>query len=122
MQNTSAIRGTALSVLGAILIATSSMAGESMDKFKTYKYEGHEFQVFEPKDGRSEVTGLGLTGTLTVHNATGVYRESLHGWGSDLQDLSSALDRLCARIIERAQKPSEEELAKGLEDFYEQLK
>ena len=46
---------------------------------KVFKFEGGEFDVSAPKDCRIEVVGKGLTGEITIHETTGMYRESLMG-------------------------------------------
>ena len=50
-----------------------------------------------------------------------MYRESLDGWGTDQTTLEGALKAACRRILERSRKPSNDELRKGLEDFYHSL-
>ena len=89
---------------------------------KTYEYNGEKFTVSEPKDCRIEVKGKGLTAYITIHEATGMYRESLDGWGTDQTNLDSALNMICRRILEKSEKPSKEELCKGLGEFYDNLK
>ena len=88
---------------------------------KTYEYEGEKFTVSEPRDSRIEVTGKGMTAQITIHEATRMYRESLDGWGTDQTTLEGALKAACRRILERSKKPSNDELRKGLEDFYDSL-
>lgn len=88
---------------------------------KTFKYNGEEFEVSEPKDCRIQVTGKGLTGEITIHEATGMYRESVLGWGTDQPSLENALNAVCARILKRASKPTQEDLCKPMAAFYENL-
>lgn len=88
---------------------------------KFYKFQGEQFEVSAPKNCVITVTGMGLTGHITIHEATGMYREDLDGWGTDQPTLDSALQSCCNRIIERAKKSSKEELCKGMDDFYESL-
>ena len=88
---------------------------------KTFKYGGEEFEVSEPKNCRIEVTGKGYTGEITIHEATGTYRESVLGWGTDQPTLERALTNVCARILERASKPTKEDLCKPMEPFYKNL-
>ncbi len=66
--------------------------------------------------------GKGLTAYITVHEATGMYREALDGWGSDHNTLNEALDGACRRILNKSKKPSKDTLLKGLQDFYKTLK
>lgn len=68
-----------------------------------------------------EVSGMGLTAMITIHTVTNMYRESLDGWGSDHTTLRDALDAACRRIIEKAGRPSAEELCKGMDAFYGKL-
>ena len=88
---------------------------------KTYECEGEKFTVLEPKDSRMEVTGKGMTAYITIHEATGMYRESLDGWGTDQTTLEGAVNGACRRILEKSKKPSEGELRKGLDEFYDNL-
>ena len=90
--------------------------------YKLYEYEGEKFEVFEPQDGRIAVKRKGLTAYITVHEATGMYREALDGWGSDQNTLHGALNGVCRRILNKSKKPSKDTLLKGLHDFYETLK
>ena len=110
-------------VIASLIFATPlSFSGEDQAPYKLHKYEGEEFQVYEPKDDRIAVMGLGFTGYITIHSSTGMYRESLDGWGTDRASLEQALDAVCARILDRAKQPSKEELRNGLFEFYENLK
>ena len=88
---------------------------------KIFKYSGEEFEVSEPKNCRITVTGKGLTGHITIHDATGMYREDVLGWGTNQPILNSALKQCCKRILERAAKDSKEKLCKSMDDFYEKL-
>ena len=98
------------------------MSDEKREGVKTYEYEGAKFTVSEPKDSRMEVKGKGLTAYITIHEATGMYREALDGWGTDQTTLEGALNGACRRILEKSKKPSEDELRKGLAEFYDNLK
>ena len=89
---------------------------------KTYEYNGEKFKVSEPKDCRMAVKGKGLTAYITIHEATGMYREALDGWGTDQITLEGALNGACRRILEKSNKPSKDELRKGLDEFYGNLK
>lgn len=88
---------------------------------KIFKYEGEEFEVSEPKNCRIEVLGVGLTGEITIHEATGMFRESVMGWGTDQSTMDSAIRAVCRRMIQRAAKDSREALCKGMGEFYENL-
>ena len=68
---------------------------------KIFKFNGEDFEVSEPKNYRIKVVGKGLTGDIKIHEATGTYRESVMGWGSEHQTLDSALNRVCRQRITR---------------------
>lgn len=40
---------------------------------KIVKVDGEEFELSEPKGCRIEVVGVGLTGEITIHEATGKF-------------------------------------------------
>ena len=88
---------------------------------KVFKFDGEEFEVSEPKGCQIEVVGKGLTGKITIHEKTGMYRESLMGWGSEQPSLDAALTQVCRHILDRASKESTEDLCKGMDQFYENL-
>lgn len=90
-------------------------------KYKLYEYQGEKFMVFEPKDGRMEVEGLGLTGAVYVHRPTGRYRGEALGWGAASDSAKGALDIACRQIVTRAARPKDEELRKGLGEFFDSL-
>ena len=88
---------------------------------KTYKYGEEVFEVSDPKDCKITVAGKGLTGEITIHEQTGMYREALMGWGTDQPSIESAMNGICRRILERAARDSKGELCKGMSEFYEDL-
>ena len=88
---------------------------------KVFKFDGEQFEVSAPKDCRIEVVGKGLTGEITIHETTVMYRESLMGWGTDQPTLDDALKGVCRRILNRASKEPTEVLRKGMDQFYENL-
>ena len=108
--------------VAALLLAASALSEEAKVNYKLYEYEGEKFEVFEPQDLQIAVKGKGLTAYITVHEATGMYREALDGWGSDQNTLNGALNGVCRRILNKSKKPSKDTLLKGLHDFYETLK
>ena len=89
---------------------------------KLYEYQGEKFEVSEPKNCQMTVKAKGLTAIISIHEATGMYREDLDGWGTDQATLNGALDGACRRILEKSEKPSKEQLCKGIGEFYENLK
>ena len=108
--------------IAALAFAASALSEEAKVNYKLYEYEGEKFEVFEPQDRRIEVKGKELKAYITIHEATGMYREDLDGWGSDHNTLNGALDGACRRILNKSKKPSTDTLLKELQDFYEILK
>lgn len=92
------------------------------EQFKLFEYQGEKFKVFAPKDDRIAVEGMGLTAYISIHEATGKYREEFDGWGQDWDSPKDALDNACRRIMDRAKTPGEAELRKGLDELFEELK
>ncbi|MDE0695824.1 MAG: hypothetical protein OXH76_08345 [Boseongicola sp.] len=88
---------------------------------KYYKYDGEEFEVSAPKDCSITVKGMGYIGYVTIHEATGMYREDLLGWGSDHATLTNALNGCCRRIINRAKRDPKDSLCKNMNEFYDDL-
>ena len=88
---------------------------------KKYVYQGETFEVSKPKNCRIEVKGKGLIGAIVIHEATGTYREEVLGWGTDQYNLGDALNAVCQRILNRAGKPTGEDLCKPMGEFYEKL-
>ena len=88
---------------------------------KIFKFEGEDFEVSEPKNCKIQVVGKGLTGEITINDATGTYREEVKGWGTEQPTLDRALNGVCRRILNRAAKESTETLCKGMDEFYESL-
>ena len=86
-----------------------------------YEYNGETFEVSEPKNCRMTVAGKGLTAVISIHEATSMYREDLNGWGLDHSTLQGALDGACKRILNKAGKPSKDDLCKGMDEFFENL-
>lgn len=87
--------------------------------FRYYEYKGEKFKVFEPKDGSMPIEAKGLRGRVYLHQATGLYRGEALGWGAGATTPDHALHIACDRIIDRAGRPSEEQLRKGLDELYE---
>ena len=128
-ERTTTIRTTAITTfLSALAIAVcsgSAMSDDSASDFKLHECDGErklQVQVSKPDDGRMQVRALGFTAHVYVHPATLEYRADLNGWGSNFKNLEGALNYACRRIIENAGSPSEEELRKMLDAFYDDLK
>lgn len=88
---------------------------------KEHVYQGEKFVVTKPDACKMDVSGKGLTATITIHTATNQYRESLDGWGSDHSTLHDALNSACRRILNKAGRPSAKELCTGMDEFYGSL-
>ena len=86
---------------------------------KTIRFRGQEFHVERPHRCRIKVSGPGAyVGEISVHEATGAYREGIHDDRADHPTLEAALDAMCARLLKRASRPTREDLCRGLEAFY----
>ncbi|MCY3933367.1 MAG: hypothetical protein OXH70_16795 [Acidobacteria bacterium] len=88
---------------------------------KVVKYDGEEFELSEPKNCQIEVVGVGLTGQITIHEATGKFRESVLGWGSDQPTMQAAVLAVCRRMLLRSKGATRETLCKQMADYYEDL-
>ena len=86
-----------------------------------YKYQGEEFVITKPEACSMKVTKGRYTAVITIHAATNRFRESLDGWGTDLDSLEGALDRACQRILDKEARPRKEELCSEMERFYKSL-
>ena len=103
----------------AILLSTSAPADDQMSGAKMYKCGDEEMKLTQLDDGRLALDGKGLTGYVSVHPATGMYRGSVDGWGSQHKTPKDALDAACGWLLRKAQTLSEEALKKRLREFYE---
>ena len=101
--------------IAALILAASALSEEVRVNYKSYEYEGEKFEVFEPQDRRIAVKGKESTVYITVHEATGMCRENLDGWGSDHNTLNEALDGACRRILNKSKKPSKDILLKAID-------
>lgn len=88
---------------------------------KVYKYEGEEFEISEPKDCLVEVKGVGLTGQITIHDATGKFRESVKGWGTDQSTMEAAVQAVCRRMLARSKEATRETLCEQMNAYYKEL-
>ena len=86
-----------------------------------YKYRGEEFVVTKPEACAMNVSKDNYTAEISIHSATNQFRESLDGWGSDHPSLQAALDAACRRILDKAARPTKEQLCSEMEEFYESL-
>ncbi len=67
------------------------------------------------------VAANGLTANIYIHEATGMYREELTGWGLDHATLNAALNGAYDRILEKLEKPSNEQRCKEMDEYYKNL-
>ena len=90
---------------------------------KTIRFRGHEFYVERPHRCRIRVTSPnGYVGEITVHEATGKYREGVHDDRADHPTLEAALHSMCDRLLDRESRPTREALCEPMEAFYWDLK
>lgn len=88
---------------------------------KIVKYDGEEFELSEPKNGQMEVVGVGLTGRISIHEATGKFRESVMGRGSDQPTMRAAVLVVCTRMLARSKGATREDLCRQMDEYYEDL-
>ena len=105
-----------------LTLATAVYEDADGRRYKLYEFQGEKFRVFKPANDRVTVEGKGLTATLTVADGTGKFRDNLGGYWYQHSDPKTALDNACRRIIERVDGPSQDDLRKELQEFYEELK
>ena len=79
-------------------------------------------QLTELENGSLALKGKNLTGYVSIHKPTGMYRGSVSGWGSQHKTPKEALAAACRWLLKRDEARSEEELRKRLHEFYEQWK
>ena len=115
-----ALAGIAL--LAAWSVNSATWAGEEPADHKVYECDGEEMKLRELEDGRLALEGKDLTGYVSIHKPTGMYRGSVDGWGSQHKTPREALDAACSWLQKRAQALSEEALQKQLHEFYENWK
>ena len=88
---------------------------------QTYKYQGEEFAITKPEACGMKISRGEYTAIILIHPATNQFRESLDGWGSDHASLQQALDAACRRILEKAGRPTKEQLCSEMDEFYSSL-
>lgn len=110
-----------LALIGAValLINTPTSAEDSQTNSKVYECGGEQMKLTELEDGRLALQGKSLTGYVSIHKPTGMYRGSVSGWGSQHKTPGEALAAACRWLLKRAEAKSEEELRKRLHEFYE---
>ena len=103
-------------------LATVAHEGTDGRRYKLYEFQGEKFRVFQPNNDRVTVEGMGLTAALTVDDGAGKFRDELGGYWYQHSDPKLALDNACRRIIKRVGGPSQDDLRKELQKFYDELK
>ena len=116
-----------IATIAVVAVATVALnaapsAEEQQTDGKAYVCGGEKMNLTELEDGRLALEGKGLTGYVSIHRPTGMYRGSVDGWGSQHKTPREALDAACGRLLEKAQTESEEALRKDLHEFYEAWK
>lgn len=106
----------------AILLSASALADEQQLDAKVYECGGEKMTLKQLDDGSLTLEGKGLTGHVSIHSATGMYRGSVDGWGSQHKTPREALDAACRWLLRKAATESEEALKKELQEFYEEWK
>ena len=109
-----------VAVATAVFNAPASAQQEADSKI--YECGSEKMKLKELKDGRLALEGKQLTGYVSVHRPTGMYRGSVDGWGSQHKTPEKALAAACQRLLKRAQTESEDALRKRLHEFYEEWK
>ena len=112
----------ALVAAATITLNAPGLAEEEQTVSKTYECGGEKMQLTELDDGRLALEGKNLTGHVSIHRPTGMYRGSVEGWGSQHKTPEEALAAACRWLLKRAETQSEEALKKALHEFYESWK
>ena len=110
----------AVIIVAALNVATSAEERQKGDK--AYKCGNEIMKLSELEDERLELKGKLLTGYVSIHRQTGMYRGSVDGWGSQHKTPAEALDAACRWLLKKAESDSEEALRKKLHEFYQNLK
>lgn len=106
----------------AFLVNTPAFAQETNTDSKVYECGGERMKLTELEDGRLALHGKDLTGYVSIHKPTGMYRGSVSGWGSQHKTPEEALAAACRWLLKRAEAKSEEELRKRLHEFFKEWK
>ena len=115
---------TKLALVGAAVIRLNATAVAQTDLTGTKVYEcaGETMELKKLPDGRIALEGKMLTGYVSVHQPTGMYRGAVEGWGSQHKTPGEALDAACLRLVERTRAETGEDLKETLDKFYEDWK
>ena len=105
----------------AVVLTTAASAEEKQTEAKVYECGGEKMTLTEEEGDRLALQGKGLTGYVSIHRPTGMYRGSVDGWGSQHKTPEEALDAACRWLLKKAQTLSEETLQKRLHEFFENV-
>ena len=113
-----------IALVAAATVAFNAAASAEVQQRddKVYECGGEEMKLKELEDGRLSLEGKQLTGYVSIHTATGMYRGSVDGWGSQHKTPREALDAACRWLLKKAETKTEEALQKQLHEFYEEWK
>ena len=89
--------------------------------YKHFQYEGETFKIFEPDNNKIIVEGLDMTGTVSFSEKTNQYTGAVLLMEVHFDTPTGALEYVCNRMIKRSRQPDQEELTKGLHQFFETL-
>ena len=124
MRKESRVNIAKIALVAAITVAlnVAASAEERQTNDKVYECGSEKMKLNELEDGRLELKGKQLTGYVSIHKPTGMYRGSVDGWGSQHKTPGEALDAACRWLLKKAETESEKTLRKRLHEFYEDLK
>ena len=112
----------ALVAVTTMALNWGAWAEEQQAEAKVYECGDEKMTLTEEKDGRLALQGKGLTGYVSIHRPTGMYRGSVDGWGSQHKTPREALDAACRWLLKKAETQTEEALQKQLHEFFEDWK
>ena len=88
---------------------------------KTYKYGNEEFEVFQESAHSISVKGKGLTGKISWRESTGYFTITVANGSIRHDNIETALDTCCDRILRKSAAPSREEQEKSLKSILDKL-
>ena len=124
MRKESRVNIAKIALVAAITVAlnVAASAEERQTNDKVYECGSEKMKLNELEDGRLELKGKQLTGYVSIHKPTGMYRGSVDGWGSQHKTPGEALDAACRWLLKKEETESEKTLRKRLHEFYEDWK
>ena len=111
-----------LVAIATVAFHAAASAEEQQTDGKVYECGGEKMKLKELENGNLALEGKGLTGLVSIHKPTGMYRGAVDGWGSQHETPIEALAAACRWLLEKAKTQSEEVLKKQLHEFYEEWK